>query len=168
MKQDRRQNMAKKKILFLDFDGVMATDRYQTQLMVSNSPLRDSYGAMFDPACVECLKQIVNCTNAAIVVTSTWKMTMGLEGIQQLWDERDLPGNVIGVTPEIAPIYRGEEIEAWLAEYSTDCRYAIIDDAPFLDFFNEKQQQFLFKVDEQTGLDERTLLKVVKYLNCNN
>lgn len=160
--------MAKTNILFLDFDGVMVTDRYQEQLTASNSPLRDEYGAKFDPECVECLRLIVNKTGAYIVVTSTWKMSKGLKGIQQMWKDRSLPGKIIGVTPDIDLIHRGDEIDTWLVEYGADCRYVIIDDAPFLDFFNEKQQQFLFKVDERTGLDENTILKVVEYLNCNN
>ena len=160
--------MAKTDILFLDFDGVMVTDRYQEQLTASNSPLQDEYGAKFDPECVEGLRLIVNKTGAYIVVTSTWKMSKGLKAIQQMWKDRSLPGKIIGVTPDIDLIHRGNEIDVWLVEYGADCRYVIIDDAPFLDFFNEKQQQFLFKVDERTGLDENTMLKVVEYLNCNN
>ncbi len=78
-------------ILFLDFDGVMVTDRYQSQLMNSDSPLRDDHGAKFDPICVESLRQIIDATDADIVVTSTWKMNLGLESIQQMWDARNLP-----------------------------------------------------------------------------
>ena len=160
--------MVMKKILFLDFDGVLVTDRYQEQLTVSKSPLRDFYGTKFDPVCVECLRQIVDKTGADIVVTSTWKMDKGLNGIQKMWETRFLPGKVIGITPDIDLVHRGDEIDAWLAEYKADCRYAIIDDCPILDFFNERQQKFLFKVDEQTGLDESTMLKVVEYLNCKD
>lgn len=160
-------DMAKKKILFLDFDGVMVTDRYQTQLMASNRPLRDSYGVMFDPVCVECLKQIVDNTNAYIVVTSTWKMEMKLEGIRQMWDDRHLPGKVIGVTPDIDPIHRGDEIEAWLEVCGESCRYAIIDDTPFTNFFREEQLQFLFQVDERTGIDENTMQQVIGHLNSS-
>ena len=156
------------KILFLDFDGVMVTDRYQEQMMASNSPLQDCYGTKFDPVCVECLRQIVDKSGADIVVTSTWKMSKGLKGIQKMWEARSLPGKVIGITPDIDLIHRGDEIDAWLAECKANCRYAIIDDCPIQDFFNEQQQQFLFKVDERTGLDESTMLNVVEYLNCKD
>lgn len=151
-------------ILFLDFDGVMVTDRYQTQLMDANSTLRDSHGAKFDPVCVECLKQIIDCTDAAIVVASTWKMEMGLDGIQKMWSERNLPGKVIDVTPDIDPIHRGNEIAAWLEASGEKCRYAIIDDIPFTDFFREEQLQHLFKVDERTGLDENTAKLATEHL----
>ena len=104
-----------RKILFLDFDGVMVTDRYQDQLVASDNPIRDDYGAIFDPACVEYLQEIIDATDAEIVVTSTWKMNLGLDGIQQMWEARNLPGKVTGVTPDIDPIHRGNEIAAWLA-----------------------------------------------------
>ncbi|MBQ7424232.1 MAG: hypothetical protein IJV19_05780 [Prevotella sp.] len=151
-------------ILFLDFDGVMVTDRYQAQLTATNSPLRDDYGAKFDPVCVENLRHIIDATDAGIVVTSTWKMDMGLEGILQMWGARNLPGKVIGVTPDIDPIHRGDEVQAWLDANPGAVRYAIIDDCPFQEFFREEQLPHLFKVDERTGLDEKTVTKVIELL----
>ena len=152
------------KILFLDFDGVMVTDRYQAQLTATNSPLRDDYGAKFDPVCVKNLRHIIDATDAGIVVTSTWKMDMGLDGIQQMWDARQLPDKVIGVTPDIDSIHRGDEIQAWLDANQGAVRYAIIDDCPILNFFREEQLPHLFKVDERTGLDEKTVTKVIELL----
>lgn len=153
-----------RKILFLDFDGVMTSERYLAQQMASGSPLRDDYGAIFDPLCVEFLKEIIDSTDAGIVVISTWKMTLGLDGLQQMWKARNLPGKVIGVTPDIDPIHRGNEIAAWLATNPVAVRYAIIDDCPIMDFFREEQLQHLFKVDERAGLDEETARLVVDYL----
>ena len=145
-----------KKIIFLDFDGVLVTDRGQQSHLATNGTLRDEHGALFDPECVKCLKEIIDSTDAEIVVTSTWKMEMGLDGIRQMWSDRDLPGKVIGVTPDIDPIHRGDEIAAWLDTCDEDCRYAIIDDTPFTDFFREEQLPHLFKVDERIGIDEET------------
>ena len=152
------------KILFLDFDGVMVTERHQTELMTAGSPLQDAYGSLFDPTCVKFLQEIIDSTDAGIVVTSTWKMTMGLDGIQRMWEERNLPGKVIGVTPEIDPIHRGDEIAAWLAAQTGAVRYAILDDCPILDFFREEQLQHLFRVDERTGLDENTASMSIYHL----
>ena len=153
-----------KKILFLDFDGVMVTDRHQEQLASTNRPLRDGYGAKFDPVCVENLRRIIDSTDADIVVTSTWKMNLRLDDIQRMWQTRSLPGKVIGVTPDIDTVHRGNEIRAWIDAYGGDCRYAIIDDCPILDFFREEQLPFLFKVDERTGLDGNTARKVIEYM----
>ena len=82
-----------------------------------------------------------------------------------MWNARHLPGNVIGVTPDIDPIHRGNEIAAWLNVCSEESRYVIIDDTPFMDFFREEQLEFLFRVDERIGIDESTVRKVVEYLN---
>ena len=152
------------KILFLDFDGVMVTDRYRDEQIDSGGVLRDSYGAVFDPVCVENLRRIIDATDAGIVVISTWKIEMGLDGIQQMWNARQLPGKVIGVTPDIDPIHRGEEIKSWLDANPGAVRYAIIDDCPILDFFREEQLPHLFKVDERAGLDEKTVTKVIELL----
>ena len=154
----RANEPKQRKIIFLDFDGVMLTDRHQ-------QPLQDEYGAVFDPACVEQLKQIINSTGADIVVTSTWKIDLGAGGIRMMWTDRHLPGKFIGVTPNINSIHRGEEIAAWLTAHGNDCRYAIIDDCPFTNFFQEEQLSHLFRVDERIGLDEDTAREVIGYLN---
>ena len=153
-----------KKILFLDFDGVLVTDRGQKYHLETNGTLRDEHGALFDPKCVKCLKEIIDATDADIVISSTWKMEMGLDGICQMWRDRNLPGNVIGVTPDIDPIHRGDEIAAWLNSYGEDCRYAIIDDTPFTDFFREEQHKHLFKVDERIGIDEETVKRIIAHI----
>ena len=153
-----------KKIIFLDFDGVLVTDRYQEELIVSGGVLRDSHGAVFDPICVENLRRIIDSTDADIVVTSTWKMSLGLDGIIWMWSNRHLPGNILDVTPDVDPIHRGNEITSWLEKWGEECRYAIIDDCPILDFFREEQLQHLFKVDERTGLDEETEKKIIEHL----
>lgn len=153
-----------RKILFLDFDGVMVTDRHLEQLTATSSPLRDSYGAVFDPACVEQLKRIIDFTDADIVVTSTWKMELGQDVIRQMWNDRHLPGTIAGVTPDIDSIHRGEEIEAWLSACGQQYQYAIIDDCPFTDFFQEEQLPHLFRVNERIGLDEHTAKLVMEYL----
>ena len=116
---------------------------------------------------MKCLKEIIDATDADIVVTSTWKMEMGLEGVLRMWGDRELPGKIIGVTPDIDPIHRGDEIAAWLDSYGEDCHFAIIDDTPFTDFFRDEQLPHLFKVDERTGIDEDTTRSIIGYFNCN-
>ena len=38
-----------KKIIFLDFDGVLNTEHYQNYLMYQRLPWQDKHGAFFDP-----------------------------------------------------------------------------------------------------------------------
>ena len=61
-----------KKIIFLDFDGVLNTEHYQNLLQYQGKPWQDEYGAFFDPNAVKQLKRIIDATDADIVVESTW------------------------------------------------------------------------------------------------
>ena len=52
------------KVIFLDFDGVMDTAYYGHVLGKEGLPCHDEFGAVFDPNCVECLKEIIDKTAA--------------------------------------------------------------------------------------------------------
>lgn len=118
-----------RKIIFLDFDGVLNTEYYQGLLQFQGKQWQDQYGAFFDPRAVRQLKRVIDTTGADIVVESSWKY-LGLEAMQELWRVRDLPGRVIDITPSLTGnASKGEGISAWLSEYAThDTRYVIIDD----------------------------------------
>ena len=108
-------------------------------------PYRDKHGPFFDPVAVEQLKRVVDSTHADIVIGSSWKY-LGLEAMQDMWTDRQLPGRVIDITPSIisaswssnidinifgldARQSKGIEIAFWLFENATqDARYVIIDD----------------------------------------
>ena len=118
-----------RRIIFLDFDGVLNTEYYQGLLQFQGKQWQDQYGAFFDHTAVRQLKRIIDATGADIVVESSWKY-LGLEAMQELWRVRDLPGRVIDITPSLTGnVSKGEEIAAWLSEHVTpDARYVIIDD----------------------------------------
>lgn len=46
------------KYIFLDFDGVLNTENYQTKLQSEGSPGWDDFGMFFDPEAVANLKRI--------------------------------------------------------------------------------------------------------------
>lgn len=60
-------NMMHKKILFLDFDGVLNTEFYQDLLLSQGKPWQDEHGAFFDPETVKQLERIIDATQASIV-----------------------------------------------------------------------------------------------------
>lgn len=72
-----------RKIIFLDFDGVLNTEHYQNLLQLQGKPWQDEYGAFFDPNAVKQLKRIIDATGADIVVESSWKY-LGLDAIRKL------------------------------------------------------------------------------------
>lgn len=89
----------KKKIIFLDFDGVMDTAYYDHILSRDKRPGNDCFETVFDPACIEDLRYIIEMTGADIVVSSSWKYDMTMRDLWDMWEYRRLPGKVIDVTP---------------------------------------------------------------------
>ena len=89
-----------RRIIFLDFDGVLNTEYYQGLLQFQGKQWQDQYGAFFDPRAVRQLKRVIDTTGADIVVESSWKY-LGLEAMQELWRVRNLPGRVIDIGNDI-------------------------------------------------------------------
>lgn len=148
------------KIIFLDFDGVMDTESYDSYLVNNNIPNVDEYGPVFAPECVKTLENILNATGAQIVVSSTWKECMTLEEIREMWKKRNLPGYILDVTPNVNPHFRGDEINAWLERQKEECLYAIIDDMDASQFTKE-QLAFLAQTNPWVGMDEETEQRVL-------
>jgi len=157
--------------LFLDIDGVLNTGRYSDYLIENGLCETDAYGYLFDPEAVQNLERIIEATDAKVVITSTWR----LDGdMQALWRNRDLAGEVIGVTPTIQKekaigkinIYyghRGMEVEAWLEDNAiAPYKYAILDDE---DDYLETQSNHLVLTDPMTGITKEVADKVISLLD---
>jgi hypothetical protein len=126
--------MQKNKIIFLDIDGVLNVI----------PPDYDQFGGIFHDHLVDNLNLIIKETGAKIVISSTWRFG-GLERMKQMWQFRNLPGEVIDITPdchdlintaswsryhpsESKKIDRGHEIDYWLDGRTDIESYVIIDD----------------------------------------
>lgn len=117
------------KVIFLDIDGVLN--------VISQG--HDNHGALFHPHLVDNLRSVIDSTGAKIVVSSTWR-TRGLEKMREMWKDRGLPGDIIGVTPDCSQLLdngtcefldlveRGHEIQDWLKEHPEVINYVIFDD----------------------------------------
>lgn len=173
--------MNRERFIFLDFDGVLNTMEYQTALQWKGLGWEDDFGYLFDPYAVENLKFIIDNTAAKIVVTSSWRLD-GVEKMRELWKYRNLPGEILGVTPHLNQVCfntldggkdtfsvipygtRGLEINEWLrvkAESPTMCSYVIIDD--FDDFISSQHTHFV-QTDPETGLTKELAEKAVSVL----
>jgi hypothetical protein len=167
--------MNNRKIIFLDIDGVLNTKWWYTQ-MDRNTP-RDKYGYAFDPKAVANLRRVVDETGAGIVISSSWKC-MGLSQMEDMWDERNLPGKVVGITPnsvsdellvdtdidsmELFHI-RGEEIKEWLTKHGKHVsHYVIIDD---MDNMLPEQQSHFVQTNPEVGITEDDANKAIVILN---
>lgn len=170
--------MSMRKIIFLDIDGVLNTSRWHSQID-KNEP-QDEYGDKFDPISVANLAKIIDDTGADIVISSSWK-SYGLSEMEDMWDERNLPGKIIGITPntisdelllnvDIDSIelfhIRGEEIKEWLAMHGKRIsNYVIIDD---MDNMLPEQQSHFVNTNPTVGITEEDAEKAIAILKNPN
>lgn len=160
------------KVLFLDIDGVINSyDNIHTRLKQfreNKIPNRDQFGALFDKKCIKYLDLIIKETNCKIVISSSWRR-VGLKKMKEMWITRELPGEIIDITPkrirtEILAkfkggITRGSEIQQWI-EDNHPYSYCIVDD----DDDMLPHQNFV-KTNTYNGLDIKATKKIIKILN---
>ena len=89
-----------KKYLFIDIDGVLNTENHIKSLQNKGVDSNDQYGPLFAPQAVQNLKAIVELTDAKIVISSSWK-EYGVEFLQEMWSERNMPVEFYSVTPSL-------------------------------------------------------------------
>lgn len=164
------------KTIFLDIDGVLNVD-YDD---------KDQFGHIFREEYVQNLKEIIEKTGAKIVISSTWK-DKGIERMLDLWKERQLPGEIIDITPDCVDVCestnivyydqvkRGHEIKLWLDRHPEVTQYAIFDDIQ--DFLDEQQDYFVnCSTGEPVkpwklgipGLKEECKIKAINILNMKD
>lgn len=168
------------KVIFLDFDGVLNNSEYQARLYGKGLPTTDKDGhELFDPNSVERLNRIVDQTKAKIVVSSSWRY-LGLAALQELWKERGLNGQIIGMTSMhavdeyimehgldwldggvIANSPRAVEIEKWLQEHDYIDHYVILDDLPM----STALQPHFIQVNPKYGLSDLQVKQAIEILN---
>lgn len=149
------------KIIFLDFDGVLNTEYYQNLLYLEGKALQDEYGSYFDPEAVKQLKRIVDATRADIVVESSWKY-LGFEAMREMWEEREMPGSVINITPTVDN-NKGMEIASWLSANTTEgTKYVIIDDEYVI---LDPQQPHFILTNPYDGITEELADRAISILN---
>lgn len=133
-------------IIFLDIDGVL--DRTVEELQNDDLKIEEPED-MLSPQCIGCLKDIVDKTNAKIVVSSVWRLRYSPEGFQQLFKNKSnidcfLP--VIDITRKrsTANEIRGDLVNEWLSNNEYE-NYVILDDD--CDFYED--QNFVWVGNEE-------------------
>ena len=172
-----------KKVIFLDVDGVLNSDR----TLYEDISLEDDL--------ISNLKEIINKTGAKIILSSSWRLST--DAITTLMDKLDKFGLAIsgmtcdGVDLDWLEKYefdttkkyldtkfdydenkqikithdRGAEIFKWLHDHD-DCAYVILDDEieDIKPYFNES---VIVKTSYKTGLTKEDVKKAVQILNKN-
>lgn len=167
----------RKKILFLDIDGVLNSERYHDYCYENGMASDEKFGYPFDPEAVANLARIIDETGADIVISSSWKF-WGLSTMIDLWKERALPGKIVSVTPNTmsdemllnvdltdwaSMAGKGHEIKEWLSKKGKNVeQYAILDDAD--DMLPEQQSHFV-QTNPKVGITEEDAKKTIAILN---
>ena len=170
------------RVMFLDFDGVLNTDRHQAYLHRQGLPTSDEFGAVFDPDAVASLRAITDTVpDLKIVIESSWKV-LGLNAMRRMWKTRGLPGEVYDITPHIDNdelllsvdlddpeafskldgLGKGGEIKAWLDAHGEEVEtYVILDD---VDEFRVDLGDHLVVTDPREGLTNAKAMEAVRRL----
>lgn len=159
----------KLKIIFLDFDGVLQIEKYDDPWM-GTSPLldgysdRDVYGLLFDKGCVLRLAQLIEKTQAKIVISSSWRFE-GKEAMFNLWNDRNMPGAIIDITAfdddYQNQLSRGAYIQHWLDDTDVD-HYVILDD---VDNMLDHQKEHLVLTNYKMGFQEEDLERAIQIMS---
>lgn len=142
------------KIIFLDIDGVLNAIDYQ--MAATEEP------PLIDKSRLVVLKEIVDKSDAKIVLSSSWKKAWSP---QCAWDTvfREAGLSVYDITPSLGR--KCDEIAAWLKEHPATASFAILDDAeggwgalaPYVVVTDPLHTR---------GLESEHIEKVLQLLNC--
>lgn len=175
------KNMNRNKVIFLDFDGVLNSEKYFYYLKEHGKQTEDVFGSLFDPEAVSALRKIVEATGAMIVISSSWRFA-GLERMRLMWEKRGLAGDVIDITSlhtadELIEAHIGDidfddfifnlgsprayEINDWLASHPETINYVILDD----ERMNESLKQHFVNINPHFGLTDNDAEIAINILN---
>ena len=151
-------NTDKKKLIFLDVDGVLNSWTYWKNL----SPDAQYELRHIDGNAIKKLKRIVDKTGAEIVVSSTWRKLN--EDMHVLATRLSVYGlNIMSKTPVLYNKERGHEITAWFESHPEykDATYVILDDDADMNVHMDR----LVKTDYVYGLTNSKAERAIKMLN---
>lgn len=159
---DSKTNPLDKRIVFLDVDGVLNSERFFRENKIGKKRF-PTYEEMLDPAAFKLLSGLVNGTGSKIVVSSSWReIPEAFKVLEKVLDFFSLPH--IGVTPTLVKKCRGAEVQAWLEENKFCGHYVIIDDTP--DFYSY-QQPFYVQTSWALGLTPQKVAKARRVLESD-
>jgi hypothetical protein len=136
------------KVVFLDIDGVL-NDAITTMDLLDDKPKKEH---------LDCLKVIVDATDAKIILSSTWRLFPSARN-----DVKNALRNVglefIDKTKELKD--RASEIQEWLSRHPEVEKFVILDDEEISGKFPDNLVQTTF----YRGLLPEHVEKAIKILN---
>ena len=164
------------KIIFLDIDGVLATtkeygkSRHKFHAKYNEAKeLNIPYS--YNPGCVKIFNEIIEQTNADIVITSDWRLNWSLSELNYIFKFNGINKLPIDVTND-NPVSlsdntrnRASEIREYVNENKIE-NYIVIDDLPLGNYLPENR---FILTKEKEGLKQTNIKeKIIKILNSYN
>ena len=145
------------KVIFLDFDGVLNSNKYFTN-STENQPF------FLEDEKMELLKNIINETNAKIVLSTSWREIWGIDleiskKLKEYFDSYNI--DIFDVTPCIN-YNRVDEINFWIKQHKIRS-FVILDDITG-PWYNLESNVIVTNIDFQ-GLTEEHVKKAINILN---
>ena len=162
------------RVVFLDIDGVLNhCDTRSTTLVTEAEPLP----LPIAPECMMRLNQLVEKTDAKIVISSTWRLYAPWQDLGRALSRQGLIADVIGGTPDLVndPVWksnwqrckgspfaydelkRGWEIQEWLAAHPEVTAFIIVDDCSDMGTL----MPWLVLTHPSSGLDDPDVIRAV-------
>ena len=144
------------RVLFLDFDGVLNSNRY--------NQFKSTSANIIDPTAVELLNDIVKKTDCVIVISSAWRTSNTIQAlIAHLKGSGFNYGTetVIGTTIINDLSHRGLEVQDWLFLNKHRGKFIILDDLPREEF--GFVGDWLIQTDINYGLTQAEADRIIKY-----
>lgn len=175
-----------KKWIFLDIDGVLATNR-EFMRNTKNFHMSNKWAIElgvpypFNKKCVEIFNEILDATDAEIILSSDWKFHWNLEQLDRIFKENGVKKSSVAVTEDhmVSMSWidknRASDIEAYLRNNNfiegeefnetPTCSWIIIDDLHVGEFFPEHLRDRVFLTTDsegikKTGLKEKIIAKL--------
>lgn len=144
------------KIIFLDIDGVLNSDPFLTEQ--HDVGFFDDIDQI-DPSRVVLLNNLIERTNANIVISSSWRLQFKFEDLVKFLHKVGVKGNIVGKTPDLLH-NRDLEITKWIVDNSPS-NIVILEDAHDMN----ELDPFAVMTDPDVGLSEDDVEKAVKVLS---
>lgn len=147
------------KVIFLDIDGVICLQKQFGSRFNNKGKKQKRKADLFDAKAIKVLNQIIEESQAKIVLSSTWRTIFSIDEMNELFLERGVEAEIIGFTPnyEDNPEQHGnyrdytintprrviimedfwsdirtQEINKWLEDHAEITHWVAVDDLPLM------------------------------------